>query len=155
VKLFRINLSGREQHRLKLFWWSCEPRHGACRHIDGKYEYLYSKRAFILKNLFLIATAIAAVGSAATTHADASDLHFPTFELTGFPISPHQVAVLGGAQVEERTATPTLMLADMPASLHQIGVLTPRAKTLKIVEASTEPILPTVALERLWLAEKQ
>jgi hypothetical protein len=108
-----------------------------------------------LKNRFLIAIAIAAVGSAATTHADASDVHFPTFELTGFPISPHQVAVLGGAQVEERTATPTLMLADMPASLHQIGVLTPRAKTLKIVEASTEPILPTVALERLWLAEKQ
>jgi hypothetical protein len=89
-----------------------------------------------LKNLFLIATAIVAMGSATTTHADASDLHLPTFEVTGFPISPHQVAVLGGALVEERTATPTLMLADMPASPHQIGVLTPRAKTLKIVEAS-------------------
>jgi hypothetical protein len=55
-----------------------------------------------MKNLFLIATAVAAIGSATTTHADACALHLPTFELTGFPISPHQVAVLGGAQVEER-----------------------------------------------------
>ena len=107
-----------------------------------------------MKNLFLIATAVAAIGSATTAHADACALHLPTFELTGFPISPHQVAVLGGAQVEERTATPTLMLADMPASPHQIGVLTPRAKTLKIVEASTDPILLTVGLARPWLAEK-
>ena len=110
------------------------------------------QEGFHRENLFLIATAIAAMGSASTTHAGASDLHFPTFELTGFPISPHQVAVLGGAQVEERTATPTL--ADMPASPHQIGVLTPRAKTLRIVEASTEPILTTVDLARLWVAEK-
>ena len=94
-----------------------------------------------MKNLFLIATAIAAIGGATTNHADACALHLPTFELTGFPISPHQVAVLGSAQVEESSATPTLMLAGMPASPHQIAVLTRRAKTQKIYEASADPIL--------------
>ena len=99
-----------------------------------------------MKNLFLIATAIAAIGGATTNHADACALHLPTFELTGFPISPHQVAVLGSAQVEERSATPTLMLAGMPGSPHQIAVLKPRANTLKIAQASADPNLVTVGL---------
>jgi hypothetical protein len=102
-----------------------------------------------MKNLFLIATAIAAIGGATTNHADACALHLPTFELTGFPISPHQVAVLGSAQVEERSATPTLMLAGMPASPHQIAILTPRAKTQKIAEGHQwNPILLTAGLTR-------
>jgi len=101
-----------------------------------------------MKNLFLISTAIAAIGGATTNKADACALRLPTFELTGFPISPHQVAVLGSAQVEERSARPTLMLAGMPASPHQIAVLTPRAKTQKIAEASADPILLTVGLTR-------
>jgi hypothetical protein len=94
-----------------------------------------------MKNLFLIATAIAAIGGATTNHADACALGLPTFELTGFPISPHQVAVLGSAQVQESSATPTLMLAGMPASPHQIAVLTRRPKTQKVYEASADPIL--------------
>ena len=101
-----------------------------------------------MKNLFLIATAIAAIGGATTNHADACALRLPTFELTGFPISPHQVAVLGSAQVEESSATATLMLAAMPASPHQIAVLTPRAKTQRIVEASADPSLLTIGLTR-------
>ena len=99
-----------------------------------------------MKTLFLIVTGIAAIGGITPNHADACTLRLPTFELTGLPITRHQVAVLGAAQVEERTATPTLMLADMPASPHQIAVLTPHVKTLKIAGASADPSLLTVGL---------
>jgi hypothetical protein len=58
-----------------------------------------------------------------------STVELPTFELMGFPITRHQVAVLGSAQVRERAPTPTLTLAGMPASPHQVAVLTPRPKT--------------------------
>jgi hypothetical protein len=47
----------------------------------------------------------------------------PTFELMGFPITRHQVALLGAAQIRERSPTPTLTLAGMPASPHQVAVL--------------------------------
>jgi hypothetical protein len=88
-----------------------------------------------MKNLFLTVTTIAIIG-VASNNADACALNLPTFEVAGFPISRHQVAVLGSAQVEESAARPTLMLAGMPASPHQIAVLTSRAKILKIAEAS-------------------
>jgi hypothetical protein len=94
----------------------------------------------------LIVTAVAATGLVATNHANACALHLPTFELAGFPISPHQVAVLGATQVEESTVTLTLTLAGMPASPHQIAVLKPRANTLKIAQASADPNLVTVGL---------
>ncbi|WP_245285104.1 hypothetical protein [Bradyrhizobium sp. WSM3983] len=100
-----------------------------------------------MKKLFLIVSIIAAIGGVATSHA-ACALRLPTFERAGFPISRHQVAVLGSAQVEESAVTPTLMLAGMPASPHQIAVLTPRAKTLKIAEASADPNQLTVGLTR-------
>jgi hypothetical protein len=99
-----------------------------------------------MKNLFFIVTAIAAIEGVAIDHADACASHLPTFELAGFPISRHQVAVLGSAKVEESTATPTLMLAGMPATPHQIAVLTPRTKTLKIAQASADPNLVTIGL---------
>ena len=92
-----------------------------------------------MKILFLMVTAVAAIGGVATNPAGACAVRLPTFELTGFPISRHQVAVLGSTQVEESTVTPTLMLDGMPASPHQIAVLTPRAKTPKIAEASVDP----------------
>ena len=96
-----------------------------------------------MKNLFLMVTAIAAIGGVATNRADACALRLPTFELAGFPISRHQVAVLGSAQVEESTVSPTLMLDGMPASPHQIAVLTPRPKP-RLVEASADPSQLTV-----------
>ena len=75
-----------------------------------------------MKNLFLITAATAvlwnAVGAAAGER--------PTFELRGFPITPHQVAVLGSPHVLERAPTPTLMLGGMPASPHQMCALRPR-----------------------------
>jgi hypothetical protein len=101
-----------------------------------------------MKNLMLIAIVIASTGVATTNEAGACKSRFPTFELMGFPISSHQVAVLGSAHVEESLATPELMLAGMPASPHQIAVLTRRLKTMKIVEASAGiiPELTTVGL---------
>ena len=101
-----------------------------------------------MKNLFLMVTAIAAIGSVATDRAGACALRLPTFELAGFPISQHQVAVLGSAQVEESTVRPTLTLDGMPASPHQIEVLAPRANTPKIAEASLDPSQFSVGLTR-------
>jgi hypothetical protein len=116
--------------------------------MEFAWEYLCSKRGNPMKNLFLIATAIAAIGGVATNHADACALRLPSFEVTGFPITRHQVALLGSNQVEESAVTPTLMLGGMPASPHQIAVLTPRAKTLRIAEAVADPSQLTVGLGR-------
>ena len=56
--------------------------------------------------------------------ASAAAAELPTFELMGFPITRHQIALLGAAQIRERSPTPTLALAGMPASPHQVAVLT-------------------------------
>lgn len=102
-----------------------------------------------MKYLMQIVIAITAIGSVAINQANACTLQLPTFEITGFPISQHQVAVLGSAQVEESTATPTLMLAGMPASPSQIAILMPRAKTVKIAEASADLSVLTVGTATL------
>jgi hypothetical protein len=60
--------------------------------------------------------------------ACAAAAELPAFELMGFPITRHQVALLGAAQTRERSPTPTLTLADMPASPHQVAVLTPHPR---------------------------
>ena len=68
--------------------------------------------------------AVTLVGSA----AGAGEL--PTFELKGFPITRHQVAVMGAANVQEQSAISTLTYGSMPASPHQIAVLTQRPSTI-------------------------
>jgi hypothetical protein len=93
-----------------------------------------------MKNLFLIATAIASVAGATTLQAGACTLRFPTFEVAGFPISRLQLAMLGAAQVEESSVVPKLMLAGMlgcPLLRIKSRVLTPRPKP-RIVEASAD-----------------
>jgi hypothetical protein len=99
-----------------------------------------------MKKLFLIATAIATISGTASESAGACDLRFPIFELKGFPISSHQVALLGGAGVVERSAAPTRLLAGMPASPHQVAVLTPRWNAAKMLHASADPAPVTVGL---------
>jgi len=47
----------------------------------------------------------------------------PTFERNGFPITPHQIQVLGSTQVKEQAPTSTLTMDGMPASPHQLRVL--------------------------------
>jgi len=52
----------------------------------------------------------------------------PQYEVAGFPISPHQISVLGSGDVQEQSFSPTLTLNGMPASPHQIAVIGPRSK---------------------------
>ncbi len=52
----------------------------------------------------------------------------PSYALTGFPITPHQASLVGLDNVQEQSAAATLTLEGMPASPHQIAVLTPRPK---------------------------
>jgi hypothetical protein len=60
--------------------------------------------------------------------AEASEL--PAFEKFGFPITRVQVSMLGAADVQESSPIPTLTLAGMPASPHQVAVLTPRQRVI-------------------------
>ena len=86
-----------------------------------------------MKSLFSIsaiaATMLAAGGAAAA--------ELPTYEVMGFPITQHQVVVVGSAHVRERSPTATLALAGMPASPHQIAVLTPRQKVMAGQQSAT------------------
>jgi hypothetical protein len=50
----------------------------------------------------------------------------PSYEVMGFPITRHQISIVGSAHVEEQSPSPSLVMAGMPASPHQIAVLTPR-----------------------------
>jgi len=67
----------------------------------------------------------------------AETAELPAFEVMGFPITRHQVAVMGAQDVQEQAAAPTLAFGGMPASPHQIAVLTPRAGTMAKAAAPT------------------
>jgi hypothetical protein len=76
----------------------------------------------IMRNLFSIAATTALMlGGAGVPAAE-----LPTFERMGFPITLHQVQVVGAAHVQERSPAPTLTLGGVPASPHQLAVLKPR-----------------------------
>ncbi len=81
--------------------------------------------------LFLAGPVVAVAQSSDAVMLDRASeavAELPTFELMGFPITRHQVGLLGAANVEEQSGTPTLTLGGMPASPHQVAVLTPRPK---------------------------
>ncbi len=82
-----------------------------------------------MKNGFLMAAI--AVATLAGTAVRAAEL--PSYELKGFPITRHQVVVLGGVDVQERSPVPTLMFGGMPASPSQIAILTPRRANVAVV----------------------
>ena len=77
---------------------------------------------------FLSMIAVAGAMIAGSTAAFASEL--PSYEVTSFPITATQVQILGGAGVEEQSASPAMIVAGMPASPVQASVLSPRAKRL-------------------------
>ena len=54
----------------------------------------------------------------------------PTYQLTGFPITAHQVSVIGATHVQEAPFVPALTLGRMPASPSQIQVLTAHKQLL-------------------------
>jgi hypothetical protein len=66
----------------------------------------------------------------------AAAAELPTCELAGFPISPHQVSVLGSAGVKERSPTPALMLASMPTSPRQNAVPPPCVRVTETAAAN-------------------
>ena len=85
---------------------------------------------------------IAAVIALVLGIVGASAGELPQYEVAGFPISPHQISVLGSVSVQEQSPTPTLTLDGMPASSHQIAVIGPRtrqqiAETVRVMWIST------------------
>ncbi|WP_024520335.1 hypothetical protein [Bradyrhizobium sp. Tv2a-2] len=83
----------------------------------------------------LLITTVAAFALLEGAAAGAAEL--PAFEVSSFPATPVQVSVLGSAGVREQAATPTLTRDDMPASPHQLAVLTPRHGTVRASNETT------------------
>ena len=90
-----------------------------------------------MKNLLSIGaiTAVTLVGAG----VEAAEL--PSYELMGFPITPHQISVVGSANVREQSPSFSLTMAGMRS--HQMAVLTPRRRLIEEL-ATTNPI-PAVA----------
>jgi hypothetical protein len=63
----------------------------------------------------------------------------PAFELTDFPISPHQISVLGSAAVKEEPAAPLIMFDSMSIAPQQLVVLTPRPR---VTSATANLVIP-------------
>ena len=70
------------------------------------------------------AFAIAAVLALGAAGATAAEL--PAYEKEGFPITAHQIQVVGPAHVREQSPAPPAIWGGAPASPHQLTVLTPR-----------------------------
>jgi hypothetical protein len=83
----------------------------------------------------LLATTVLALAVLESAAAGAGEL--PAFEVSAFPATPVQVSVLGGKGLQEQAATPVLTRNGMPASPHQLSVLTPRPKTVAAAGQST------------------
>jgi hypothetical protein len=65
----------------------------------------------------IAAAAVLMLGGVASAAAE-----MPIYEVTGFPVTPHQLATTGPASAEQGLAAVTPAMA----SPHQIAVLTPR-----------------------------
>jgi hypothetical protein len=71
---------------------------------------------------------ITAIAALALGAAGASAGELPQYEVRGFPISAVQTSVLRSDSVQEQSVTPVLTLNGMPASPHQMAVISPRTK---------------------------
>jgi hypothetical protein len=83
----------------------------------------------------LLATTV--LGFAILQGAAAGAAELPTFKVSSFPATPLQIAVMGGTGVQEQAATPTLARNNMPASPHQLSVLTPRHTVASATNGTT------------------
>ena len=81
----------------------------------------------------------AAVAVAMLEGADlAAAAELPTYESMGLPITALQISVVGSPHVQEVSPVPTLTAGGMPASPHQIAVLTARKNIVgKLAEKPT------------------
>jgi hypothetical protein len=68
---------------------------------------------------------IAAAAALMLGGVGATAAELPTYEVMGFPITPHQLVALGPADAEQGLPASTLTKAGSP---HQIAVLTPRQR---------------------------
>jgi hypothetical protein len=82
----------------------------------------------------LLSTAVLAFALLEGGAVGAAEL--PTYEVSSFPATPHQLSVMGSAGVQEQAATPTLTRNGMPASPHQLDVLTPRHGAVRAANAA-------------------
>jgi hypothetical protein len=95
-------------------------------HVQGQRLVIQHASSYPDKNSFVIAAAATLmIGGVGATAAE-----LPSYEVAGFPITPHQFVVLGPANAQERAPAAALTLAGMPASPHQIAVLTPRRRVI-------------------------
>ena len=73
----------------------------------------------------ILAAAFLMLGMAGATAGE-----LPSYDVAGFPATPLQMSVLGqSGATREQPAAPTLMRDDMPASPHQVAVLSGRLGT--------------------------
>ena len=82
----------------------------------------------------------AAITAVTLCGAGTEAAQLPSYELMGFPISPHQISVVGSANVREQPPSTSLTMAGMPASPHQVSVLTPRPRVIEKLAAATHPL---------------
>ncbi|TPQ35151.1 hypothetical protein C2U70_15360 [Bradyrhizobium guangdongense] len=74
---------------------------------------------------------ITCIASVALSAAAASAAELPSYEVAGMPISTHQVAVIGAANVEEQSTLASLSSGGMPASPAQLMVLSSRHRIIE------------------------
>jgi hypothetical protein len=77
--------------------------------------------------LSIAASSMLIAGTIAATSAE-----LPTYEVTGFPMTPLQAATLGVAGARERAPTAAPELAGLPATRLQMAVLTRHAANRKM-----------------------
>jgi hypothetical protein len=73
---------------------------------------------------------LSVIAAAALMISGATAAELPTYVVLGFPVTPHQLMVLGPGNAEQGAPPVTLTVAGMPASPHQIAVLTSRQRML-------------------------
>jgi hypothetical protein len=91
---------------------------------------MWSKEAFMSRciRVSTLVLGLILAGPAVAEGQSAAAAELPTYEVMGFPITPHQVSLMGLPNVQERSPTPTLMSGGVPASPHQVTVLTARPR---------------------------
>jgi hypothetical protein len=86
------------------------------------------------KLISFAATAAVIFGGISAASAESAN-----FETKGLPISLHQAQLTGLADIEEAAPSATLVAAGMPASPHQLAVLSPRHAPVQV--AAKRPAL--------------
>ena len=90
-----------------------------------------------MTNRSILAAPILMLGMAGATAGE-----LPRYDMAGFPITPHQMSVLGqSGDTREQSAAPTLLFGGMPASPLQIAVLSRHPHT------TAESVRPFMAAE--------